>query len=173
MRCALPPPEASACSALSVNIDRVGTAGGEGWGGEMGLLYKYIDQILFSGEAGWCHFIMVLVVVGGWRADRVLGIALWVRRPSQHQHNLVIFPNPPPLGKTFRHRLGAERTQLPDSATPEDQTTSPVEPLGRQEGRVRGVGFILFYFIFAISELCACPTSEKWFSLRNYAICFI
>lgn len=65
MRCALPPPEASACSALSVNIDRVGTAGGEGWGGERGLLYKYIDQILFSGKAGWCHFIMVLVVVGG------------------------------------------------------------------------------------------------------------
>lgn len=79
---------------------------------------------------------------GGWQCRQGLRVALWVRRPSQHQYNLAIFPNPP-LGEDIRHRLGAERTQLPDSATPEDQTPAPLNPWAARKACARR----WFYFI--------------------------
>lgn len=59
----------------------------------------------------------------------------WVRHPSKHEHNLAIFPNPPPRGggKHSPPTWGCEDSPL--------LRASPREALRRQEGEPAPGGF--------------------------------
>lgn len=141
-------PTTSECvPSLVCNIDP-GTAGGEGWGGWGGVLYKYRYNFIFGGK-------MVLFNGGGEWKDQGPRTPPAQAGSGAHPSMNWIWPSFRPLKKTFAIDLGLRRTQLPDTVSPADQP--PANPSPATGGR-RGLHCRA---VFAISELCACPTSEN------------
>lgn len=81
--------------------------------------------------------------------------APFIRRPSTHELDLAIFPNP---GKTFATDLGRRGRGLQAPTSPASQPSS--EPALQRAPHLRTTCRCC-RLVFAISELCACPTSEN------------